>query len=82
MSEDKIRAAWAAVKKNAKRELGILVVMVILGLVAAVIAVPVILGISFLPDWALWSLVAAWVAWLLFGETIKAGVRAYRGVKP
>jgi len=82
VSKAKRQAGWAAVKKNAKRELGILLVMVILGLVGAVIAVPFILGISFLPDWALWSLFTAWVAWIVFGETISAGVRAYRGVKP
>ncbi|SEP57987.1 hypothetical protein SAMN03159444_00112 [Pseudomonas sp. NFACC02] len=82
MNIEKMRAAWSAVKKNAKRELGILLVMVIFGLVAAVIAVTIILGSAFLPDWAVCSLVAAGVIWMVFGETIAAGVRAYRGVKP
>lgn len=82
MDSDKMRDAWAAVKKSARRELGILLVMVIFGLVAAIIAVPVILGLFFLPDWALWTLVAAWAAWMVFGDTIAAGVRAYRGLEP
>ncbi|MBH3342476.1 hypothetical protein I5O09_01835 [Pseudomonas parafulva] len=82
MDTNKMRAVALAMKKSAKRELGVLFVMVIFGIAVAVIAVPLILAISLLPEWAWWALIAVGVVWMVFGETIAAGVRAYRGVRP
>ncbi|MDF2491063.1 MAG: hypothetical protein K0S77_3685 [Pseudomonas sp.] len=79
MDTNKMREVALAVKKAAKREL---FVMVIFGAAAAVIASPLILAISLLPEWAVWALLAAGAVWLVFGETIAAGVSAYRGTKP
>ena len=81
MDTNKMRDVALAVKKAAKRELRALFVMVIFGMAVAVIAVPLILAISLLPEWAWWALLAAGAVWLVFGEIIAAGVRAYRGVK-
>lgn len=82
MDTNKMREVVRAVRKTAKRELGLLLVMGIFGLAATAIAIPLILVISLLPGWAVWVMFAAWGLWLVFGETIAAGVRAYRGVKP
>lgn len=79
MDTNKMRDVAFAVKKAAKRELGVLFVMVIFGVAAAMIAIPLIFVISLLPGW---TVVVLLVVWLVFGETIAAGVRAYRGVKP
>ncbi|GEM_PF-5072507 len=82
MDTNKMRDVALAVKKAAKRELRLLPVMVIFGAAVAVIAAPLILAISFLPEWAVWALLAAGAVWLVFGETIAAGISAYRGTKP
>ncbi|MNF15661.1 hypothetical protein D3C80_2183700 [compost metagenome] len=55
--------------------------MTILSLCAVVLVVPLLLLMSFLPDWTWWIWSAAFVIWLLFGDTIVAVVRAYRGEK-
>lgn len=82
MDTNKMRDAVRAVKQTAKRELGLIFVMMIFGVAALLVGVPLIWAVSLLPDWAVGTLIAAWVIWLVFGETIAAGVRAYRGVKP
>ena len=37
---------------------------------------------EFLPDWAWYPLGIAYLIWPLFGDTIAAGYRAYRGDQP
>jgi uncharacterized Tic20 family protein len=78
----KIKAAWSAARVSARRDLGIFFVMMILALVAALIAVPIILILTMLSDWAWGAVAVAFVVWIIFGETITATVRAYRGEKP
>ena len=78
----KIKAALTAARASAKRDLGIFFVMMIFALVAIVIAVPVILVLGLMPEWA-WPVVGvAVVIWFVFGDTITATVRAYRSEKP
>jgi hypothetical protein len=75
----KIRAALAAAKKSAKRELGMFAFMLIFGLCVVVVAVPIIFITSLLPDWTWWIWLGCGAIWMIFGETISAGFRAYRG---
>jgi len=82
MSNQKIRSAWSAAKKSAKRELGLFVFMMVFGLCVVAVALPVIYLASFLPDWTWWIWVAACLAWFLFGETISVAVQAYREERP
>ncbi|HAL69302.1 MAG TPA: hypothetical protein DCP84_16720 [Pseudomonas sp.] len=82
MDTNKMRDVALAVKKTAKRELGVLFVMVIFGIAVALIAAPLIMAISLMPEWAWWALIAVGVVWMVFGETIAAGIRAYRGGRP
>jgi hypothetical protein len=77
----KLRAAWVAFKQSAKRELGLFLVMTIFALCAAVLVVPIVLLVTLLPAWTWWIWSPAFVIWLLFGDTLAAVVRAYRGVK-
>lgn len=77
----KLRAAWAAFKQSAKRDLGLFLVMTIFALCVAVLVVPIVLVMTFLPDWTWWIWSVAFVVWLLFGDTLVAVVRAYRGEK-
>lgn len=75
----RLKAALAAAKKSAGRELGILAVMVVFGIAAAVVAAPVIFVMSYLPDWAWLVMLGCGFVWMVFGETISAAVSAYRG---
>ena len=78
----KIKAALVAARASAKRDLGIFFVMMILAVVALVIAVPVILVLGLMPEWA-WPVVGVGlVIWFVFGDTISATVRAFRSEKP
>lgn len=78
----KIKAALAAARSSAKRDLGIFFVMMILAVVALVIAVPVILVLGLMPEWA-WPVIGVGlVIWFVFGDTINATVSAYRSEKP
>lgn len=78
----KIKAALTAARVSAKRDLGIFFVMMIFAVVALVIAVPVILVLGLMPEWA-WPVVGVGVViWFVFGDTISATVRAYRSEKP
>ncbi|MBB1614485.1 hypothetical protein A9978_18770 [Pseudomonas sp. UMC65] len=78
----KIKAALTVARASAKRDLGIFFVMMILAVFALVIAVPVILVLGFMPEWAWPVLGVGLVIWLVFGDTITATVRAYRSEKP
>lgn len=78
----RLKNAWAAARTTAKRELGIFFVMMIFALVVALIAVPIILLLTFLPDWAWLFLFGFGVSRLIFGETISAAINAYRGEQP
>jgi hypothetical protein len=75
----RLKAAWAAARKSAKREAGLFIAMMIFALVVALIAVPITLLFTFLPDWAWLVLLGIGVIWLIFGETIAAAINAYRG---
>lgn len=77
----KLKAALAAAKKSAGHELGILAVMVVFGVAAAIVATPVIFVMSYLPDWSWLVLLGCGFVWMVFGETISAAVSAYRGEK-
>ena len=78
----KIKAAWAAARIAIRRDLGLFFVMMILAVVALVIAVPVILVLGLLPEWAWPVLGVGLVIWLVFGNTISATLRAFRSEKP
>lgn len=80
--KSKLKAAWAAARTSAKRELGLFAFMMIFAFVVALVAVPIILLLSLLPDWTCWLLVAAWLVWVVLGDTIAASVRAFRGERP
>lgn len=78
----KLKAAWAAARIAVRRDLGLFFVMMILAVVALVIAVPVILVLGFMPEWA-WPVIGVGlVIWFVFGDTISATVRAFRSEKP
>ena len=78
----RLKAAWAAARISAKREAGLFSAMMIFALVVSLIAVPMILLFTFLPDWAWLVLFGIGVIWLIFGETIAAAINAYRGEEP
>lgn len=82
MNTQKIRNAWAAAKKSAGRELGLFVFMMVFGVIVALVALPIIYIMNLLPDWTWWIWSAAFLVWLIFGDTIANSVRAYRGEKP
>lgn len=79
---NKFKAALAAAKKTAGRELGLFVFMVVFSLAAAVIAIPLIFVLAYLPDWAWAVFLACVLVWIVLGDTISAAVSAYRGEKP
>ena len=78
----KIKSALAAARSSVKRDLGIFFVMMIFSAVALVIAVPLILVLGLMPEWAWPAIGVAVVIWFVFGDTISATVRAYRSEKP
>jgi hypothetical protein len=78
----RLKAAWAAARTSAKREAGLFIAMMIFALVVALVAAPIILLFTFLPDWAWLVLFGIGVIWLIFGETIAAAIEAYRGEQP
>lgn len=78
----RLKAAWAAAHTSAKREAGLFIAMMIFALVVALVAAPIILPFTFLPDWAWLVLFGVGVIWLIFGETIAAAINAYRGEEP
>lgn len=53
--------------------------MIVFCLIVLAIGLPIIWLLQFLPDWVWYPLGTAWVVWLLFGDTIAAGCRAFRG---
>lgn len=54
--------------------------MIVFCLIVLAIAIPIIiLLLQYLPSWAWYPLGAAFLIWWLFGETIAAGYRAFRG---
>ena len=74
-----IRAAWAAAKKSARRDLGLFVFMMVFAICVAVVALPFIYIMSLLPDWTWWIWSWALIVWLIFGDTIASAVQAYKG---
>lgn len=76
--KNKLKAALSAAKKTAGRELGLFMFMMVFGLVAAIVAFPLILVLAFLPDWAWIALIVAAITWFFVGDTIKAAIGAYR----
>lgn len=53
--------------------------MIVFCLIVLAIGLLFIWLLQFLPDWAWYPIGIAFVIWLLFGDTIAAGYRAYRG---
>lgn len=78
---EKIKRALDATKKGAGRDVKMFLVMLLLSLCGAAIALPFILAMTFLPDWSLVVLMCAAAVWVVFGDTITAAVKAYRGDK-
>lgn len=74
-----MREGWDAVKKSAKRELGLFGVMVILSVMGAAIMLPIIWVMTLLPDWAwyVWFILGA--IWMIFGDTIATAYHLTRG---
>lgn len=78
---EKIKRALEATKKAADRDVKMFLVMVFLSLIGVAIALPFIWAMTFLPDWSLVVLMCAAAVWVVFGDTISAAVKAYRGDK-
>jgi len=76
---DRLRAALAAMKQNGKRDVGLHVFMIIFCAIVLVFTILVVLLLQYLPDWAWYPIGGAWLVWLLFGDTLAAGYRAFRG---
>ena len=72
------KKAWQEVKKGAPREFGLFVFMMVFAVCGAAIILPVIWLMNQLPDWAWWVWGAAWIIWLLFGDTIWRAYTALR----
>lgn len=81
-TKERLRAALSAMSRTGKRDLGFHLFMIVFCLIMIGFAIPFIWLLQFLPDWAWYPLGAAWVVWLIFGNTIAAGYRAYRGEQP
>lgn len=73
------KKAWQEIKKGAPRELGIFLFILVLALCAATMALPVIWLMNQLPDWTWWIWGAAWIVWMLFGDTIGRAYNAFKG---
>ncbi|WP_137138086.1 hypothetical protein [Pseudomonas asiatica] len=78
-TKERLRAAMCAMGRAGKRDLGLHLFMIVFCLVVLAVAIPFVLLIQCLPDWAWYPLGAAFVVWLLFGDTIATGYRAFRG---
>lgn len=81
-TKQRLSAAVSAMKQTGKRDLGLHLFMIVFCLIVLAIALPIIWLLQFLPDWAWYPLGAAWVIWLIVGDTIAAGYRAFRGHQP
>lgn len=78
-TKERLRAAMSAMRRAGKRDLGLHLFMIVFCLIVIGVALPFIWLLQFLPDWAWYPLGFALLVWLLFGDTIAAGYRAYRG---
>ncbi len=78
-TKERLRAALSAMSRTAKRDLGLHLFMIVFCLIVLAIGLLFIWLLQFLPDWAWYPIGIAFVIWLLFGDTIAAGYRAYRG---
>ncbi|WP_152606247.1 hypothetical protein [Pseudomonas plecoglossicida] len=81
-TKERLRAALSAMSRTGKRDLGFHLFMIVFCLIVLAIGLPFIWLLQFLPDWAWYPIGLAFLIWLLFGETIAAGYRAYRGDQP
>lgn len=81
MNCEPLRSAIVAMKKSAKRELAVFVVMAIFVLAGLVIVLPVLWLSTFLPNWVGYWFMGLWTIWFFVGDTIAEGIRAYRGDK-
>ncbi|WP_462402230.1 hypothetical protein [Pseudomonas sp. Marseille-QA0332] len=84
MSEikERLRASLSAMKRTGKRDIGLHLFMIVFCLGAIAIAIPLVLLLQYLPGWAWLPLGIAFLIWMLFGDTIAAGYRAFRGYQP
>jgi len=74
-----IQKSFEVLKKGAGRDIGLLIFMLVFGVSMAVVALPIIWVMQFLPDWGWWILGAAWIVWLVFGDSLANAWSAYRG---
>ncbi len=81
-TKERLRAALSAMSRTGKRDFGLHPFMMVFCLIVLAIGLPFIWLLQFLPDWAWCPLGIAFLIWLLFGDTIAAGYRAYRGDQP
>lgn len=77
-----IQKAFDVLKKGVGRDIGLFVFMLVFGLIGAVVALPIIWVMQFLPGWGWGAIGAAWVVWLIFGDTLAQAWRAYQEEKP
>ena len=77
--KEQLRAALFAMSRTGKRDMVLHLLMIVFCLIVLAICLPFIWLLQFLPDWAWYPLGIAFLIWLLFGDTIAAGYRAYRG---
>lgn len=82
MSEQRNKSRWTAPLGLLKRELGMLLFIV----VGSAICMPFILAIAWsaskLPDWLFWGIIILFWLGVLLQDSIKAAWRALRGAKP
>ncbi|MCO7513757.1 hypothetical protein NJF44_01115 [Pseudomonas guariconensis] len=81
-TKERLRAALSVMRRTGKRDLGLHLFMIVFCLIVLAIGLPLIWLLQFLPDWAWYLLGIAFLIWLLFGDTIAAGYRTYRGDQP
>lgn len=74
-----IQKAFDVLKKGACRDIGLFAFMLIFGVIVAIVALPIIWVMQFLPDWGWWIVGATWVIWLVFGDSIAKAWDTYRG---
>ncbi|MGK0158795.1 hypothetical protein [Pseudomonas mosselii] len=78
-TKERLRAALSAMSRSGKRDVGLHLFMILFCLIVLAIALPIILLLQYLPGWTWYPLGGAFLIWWLFGETIAAGYRAFRG---
>ena len=76
---ERTKLALSAMKSKLKRDLGFHAFMIVFCVAAVIVAYPIILLMSYLPDSAWYAIGFCLLVWILFGETLTTGYKAFRG---